>query len=183
MKERLSGFLIALMVAAVPSMAMAQEEPSPSTESALSAPEAVPASAGKEIEGIYASVGLNADGKQYQQAVAIVANGKSLILVWVNGKGEVSARGIGFLEGDILSVAFTNGGEVLGLATYRLEDDTLVGAWDVFGSEGTRSPEVLVRVGPLAEEDREGLKGMFHPQLPPATPPTKGLSVVGTRVA
>ena len=177
MKERLVGLFVSMLIFA-PSVGWTQEVSQPQAEAVPSAPETVPE---EGIEGIYASVGLNADGNQYQQVVAIVGNGDSFDVIWVNGKGEVNARGIGLLEGETLSVAFISGG-ALGLATYHLDrkENIWLGSWDVLGSNGVHSPEVISKVGPLTQEDREKLKKLSRPSK---TSPPPGKPAVGSRGA
>ncbi|OGN03789.1 MAG: hypothetical protein A2655_04550 [Candidatus Yanofskybacteria bacterium RIFCSPHIGHO2_01_FULL_43_42] len=177
MKEGLVSLIVAMLGFVLPSFGLAQEMPQPQVPPAPQA-EAVPSVPGivlEEIEGIYVSVGINADGDQYQQAVTISSNGDSLDVLWVNKGGEVTARGIGFLENDVLAIAFVASKGELGLATYRLDqkekEKFWSGSWSVFGSNGKRFPEVMSKVAPLTEEDRNDLKEL--PSKPKTSPPAK----------
>src|SRR3990167_6335303 len=92
------------------------------------------------IVGSYMCSGVDAKEAAYTIALSVQTREKGYWLKWVSSSGEV-AQGLGLLEGNVLSVAFTNG-EAIGVAHYVVSQGTLDGHWWI-GTE--RLPEMCRR--------------------------------------
>lgn len=109
-----------------------------------------PVSAAKpSLEGLYLAEGTNPDGSQYQAAVAIEARGEAYALTWQLGQG--SAIGIGLVQKDVLSVVYgPSGGGAVGLITYAIDGEKLVGKWLIPGDSGVGT-ETLTKQGAASQ--------------------------------
>ncbi len=117
----------------------------------------------KSISAIYESKGKNPDGTDYKGVVVIQKYGDTYRVAWHYGSGTVPVLGMGILKGDIFSVSYfiTLQADIVsvGLVSYRVEGDRLVGEWTVLGADGFVFPEVLIKV-----------KGQLVPDVPKPDP-------------
>lgn len=115
------------------------------------APASVAAQEPADIAGVYHCTGSGADGEMYRGVVTIDKRGETFYVQWAFA-AELSAVGIGILDGDALAVTYF--GATPGLILYRLDGDRLVGKWTQPGSEGMLYSETLTPVPPGVEIER-----------------------------
>lgn len=122
------------------------------------------------LDGMYASEGVNADGKPYRGLVAIERHGENFIVRWIFARvknGDIVFEqtwiGVGIASGGVLAVSYYAPDDA-GVVVYRIEKGgrTLIGLWAALGDVGAVSKETLTRL----EEDVP----MPPVELPPVTP-------------
>lgn len=107
------------------------------------------APAGTEITGIYLCTGTNQEGRVYEQYTQIDQIGEVLRVVWSDGRGNISAWGVGFVDGDVFAVGISNP-KSIGEVVYRYDSDKSlwIGTWAQSGSSG-KYPENLKKIAEL----------------------------------
>ncbi len=95
------------------------------------------------LVGHYAVEGENPNGSDYAGTAEIVAVGDTYEVIWSLGpNGQESYRGVGLLNGELLSVAY--GGSHAGIVTYEIQHDgRLIGRWAILGRDGRVFTETL----------------------------------------
>lgn len=122
-----------------------------------------------ELQGVYASEGLNPDGSTYRGVVVIVRHGETFLMAWMFPKAEgesvvlvPKSAGIGIVGGGMFAVSYYSG-EVAGVVMYQIESggERLAGRWAVAGSDGAVFTETLTKLPGPAVAPETG------PSLPP----------------
>jgi hypothetical protein len=94
-----------------------------------------------DVTGDYNCEGRNAGGGVYRGAVSIVRKGDVYLVDWRIGQSD-NYKGIGLLNGNILSVSYYGG--IIGVVVYTAEQNgTLNGRWAVLQGDGRVFTEVL----------------------------------------
>ena len=140
MKKLIAVVLLSLCIACAPGVSLSPWSTTP-----------------QSIVGTYAGTGLNEEQKPYPLEVRITEKGDSFWLEFYD-QGQLMAVGMGLREGDVLSVIFQTASGAIGLSSYKIDEDTLIGVWKFPGVEGTGS-ERLRRTEKLSV-----------PQVPTAPP-------------
>jgi len=96
-----------------------------------------------DIVGKYKASGTNPDGKTYEGTVEIAKKGDAYTVDWKIGDSD-EYKGIGILEGDVLSVSYYGG--VSGVVSYKIEKGPkLVGKWTFPEAGGKLYTETLTK--------------------------------------
>lgn len=134
----LSVVLVLMFAFSVPSMAQESTLPAPAVTLEV-----------VEITGVYSCTGTTKDGQAYEQFAQINRIGDVFLVIWSDGKGNVSAQGIGFIDGDVFVVGIDNPKSVGG-AVYRYDSEKSLwtGTW-VNSNDSGKYPEILKKIADL----------------------------------
>lgn len=106
----------------------------------------------QDLSGAYLVTGTNEDGSSYEMRAELVETDGGLVeITTYNGDGMPIGRAVGIHDGTVLSTIFQtlagNGDVVVGVASYRFENDRWLGKWHVPGTTVVLK-ETLMRSDP-----------------------------------
>ena len=135
-----------------------------------------------DLDGVYASRGINPDGSEYHGAVHILRHGDRFIVTWMSpraaGEGlllELTSVGVGILSGGTLAVSYVAGATV-GIAVYEIgQDGQLAGRWTTAGDDNVHSETLTKLPKPVPDEPAAAdPPGLSTPPRRRAPPPSAG---------
>ena len=96
-----------------------------------------------DLAGVYRCTGTDPDGTDYHGVVMISRRGDAFQVQWRIPSAPVTI-GLGIVTGDVLAVSYFGSGP--GVASYRINDEQLIGTWTQPAAGGVLYRETLTRV-------------------------------------
>ena len=133
------------------------------------------ASDAPDLDGMYISEGLNADGTSYRGVVYLARQGESVVVTWMVPRATderiilvQTALGIGIVDSGVLAVSYYTT-RMIGVVLYRIEQDgrRLTGRWAVAGTDGGAYSETLTKL----PNQTEGAETPASPEKARPRPP------------